>query len=435
MQREEPLFTSNLKRHPASIEGITCVVCHRVDRNYGKVSGRTAIVEGDLLKEVYGPKGNAILKAAIKDKDKYKIQDQDIDGPRPVHADAKKFDPITKSGFCGSCHDVNLLNGFRLEEAFTQFKNAPANKRGETCQDCHMGVIPGFAKPKHERFASARKGGPHEHYSLKQLLQTEERDMNYAWEPAARVGDERTPTPARKRTNHMFAGPDYSIIHPALFPHSPEVKEFTYQARISRGVREAEEKAETLSQEVNYTRAENDAIEQAKLHALADWLSFRWEDGWGTESFEDKESDAAKADAKAIQENRSERKSAFANLPEKDLNEIVAAGWHDPDPKKWRKGARARKEARRLLDAQFELLNRIDVERHQIWRRGLQLGDFVVSRNDANGLHFKIQVVNGTDGHGVPTGFDAERLIILDVTVTDRAGKVVIRSRRPRSER
>ena len=49
MQREEKLFTSNLKRHPASIEGITCVVCHRVDRNYGKVSGRTAIVEGDLL--------------------------------------------------------------------------------------------------------------------------------------------------------------------------------------------------------------------------------------------------------------------------------------------------------------------------------------------------------------------------------------------------
>ncbi len=79
MQREEKLFTSNLKRHPASIEGITCVVCHRVDRAYGKVSGRTAIVEGDLLQPVYGPKGNAILKAAIKDTDKYKIQDKDID--------------------------------------------------------------------------------------------------------------------------------------------------------------------------------------------------------------------------------------------------------------------------------------------------------------------------------------------------------------------
>jgi hypothetical protein len=74
------------------------------------------------------------------------------------------------------------------------------------------------------------------------------------------------------------------------------------------------------------------------------------------------------------------------------------------------------------------LLNRINVERHQIWRRGLQLGDFVVTRNDAKRLAFKVEVRNGTDGHGVPTGFDAERLIILDVTVKDRDGKVIFRS-------
>ncbi|MCH8210763.1 MAG: hypothetical protein IIB99_05265 [Planctomycetes bacterium] len=37
-------------------------------------------------------------------------------------------------------------------------------------------------------------------------------------------------------------------------------------------------------------------------------------------------------------------------------------------------------------------------------------------------------VRNGTDGHEVPTGFDAERLVFLRVTVTDRAGRVVMQS-------
>jgi hypothetical protein len=37
-------------------------------------------------------------------------------------------------------------------------------------------------------------------------------------------------------------------------------------------------------------------------------------------------------------------------------------------------------------------------------------------------------VNNGTDGHGVPTGFDAERLVALEVTVTDRTGKVIFLS-------
>ena len=33
--------------------------------------------------------------------------------------------------------------------------------------------------------------------------------------------------------------------------------------------------------------------------------------------------------------------------------------------------------------------------------------------------------MNATDGHGVPTGFDAERLMFLEVTVTDEQGRVV----------
>ena len=57
MNLGEPEFMSNIDRHPTSREGVTCIVCHRVNQAYGKLSGRLAIVEGDLFEPVYGPKG------------------------------------------------------------------------------------------------------------------------------------------------------------------------------------------------------------------------------------------------------------------------------------------------------------------------------------------------------------------------------------------
>lgn len=316
MQQEEDVFMSNLDRSPASREGITCIVCHRVDQNYGKVSGRTSIVEGDVFEPVYGPKGNSILQEVLAQPDKFKVVTQRGEPGRAIHTDAIRFEPITTSAFCGSCHDVNLLNGFRLEEAFSQFKNTDSAKRGETCQDCHMGLIPGKVS-------------------------------GYAEGPAAVVGG--VATPARKRTNHMFAGPDYSIVHPGMFPHNTKAQE---------------------------------------LATLREWLQFDHEAGWGTDAFEDK----------------------------------VADDYTFPD--RW-KSIDDRYDARAILDEQFELLNLIKEQRYQVLRRGYQLGDFVVTRNDAKGLKFKVQAVNGTDGHGVPTGFDAERLVFLQITVKDADGRVI----------
>ena len=53
MNLEEREFMSNIDRHPTSREGITCIVCHRIDRAYGKLSGRLAIAEGDVTAPVY----------------------------------------------------------------------------------------------------------------------------------------------------------------------------------------------------------------------------------------------------------------------------------------------------------------------------------------------------------------------------------------------
>ncbi len=316
MQQEESVFMSNLDRSPASREGITCIVCHRVDQNYGKVSGRTSIVEGDVFEPVYGPKGGDILKDVLADPATFKVVTERGEAGRAIHTDAIKFDPISTSGFCGSCHDVNLLNGFRLEEAFTQFKNTAAAARGETCHDCHMGVIPGKVS-------------------------------GFAEGPAAIVGG--VPTQPRKRTNHMFAGPDHSVIHPGMFPHNTKAQE---------------------------------------LATLREWLEFDHEAGWGTDAFEDK----------------------------------IGDDYEFPD--RW-KSIDDRYEARTILNQQFELLEVIKIQRYQVLRRGYQLGDFIVTKNDKKGIKFQVQAVNGTDGHGVPTGFDAERLVFIQVTVKDADDKIV----------
>lgn len=48
--------------------------------------------------------------------------------------------------------------------------------------------------------------------------------------------------------------------------------------------------------------------------------------------------------------------------------------------------------------------------------------------NARRGVEFEVEVVNATPGHGVPTGFDAERLVFVRVIVTDQQGKEIFKS-------
>lgn len=318
MNLGEPEFMSTMDRHPTSREGITCIACHRLSQSYSKVSGRLAIAEGDIYKTIYGPGGNEELKRVIAGNG-FSVNADPTKSGRAIHADAEVLEQISTSAFCGTCHDVNLVNGFRLEEAFSDFKAGPAAKRGVSCQDCHMGVEPG--KPS-----------------------------GYATGPAAVVGG--VATKPRKRTNHMFAGPDYSVVHPGIFPHNARA---------------------------------------ATMATNREWLTFDVASGWGTKEFEDK----------------------------------VPANF--PFPARWRT-ADDRYDARKILDENKALLAEIEVARLAVLRAGYVLGDVKVNRVGTNGIDFKVEFRNGTDGHNVPTGFDAERLVFLEVTVTDAAGKVVFRS-------
>ncbi|MFA5982649.1 MAG: c-type cytochrome [Methylococcaceae bacterium] len=205
MFSEEPILTSNSNRSKVALEGITCVVCHRVPEAYGKITGRFPLEPGPIFGPIYGPRSGDELK---------RVQEENADDPLNTHLEARLLEQVSQPGFCGRCHDVRLVNGIRFEDLFSEYKQTPAAKRGDTCQSCHMGPIPG--KPS-----------------------------DYPHASAAIVRGK--PTKPNRRTNHMFPGPDSSVVHPGIFPINSEAQEF------------------------------------AKPE---EWVSFDVDAGWGTKEFE-----------------------------------------------------------------------------------------------------------------------------------------------------
>jgi len=331
MSLNECITMSQMDRHPTSREGVTCVVCHRINQPWGKISGRQALVAGDIHQVVYGPLGPEVLQQVIAHPDRYGATKTEPDPARgrDIHRDAIPFFQIVTPGFCGSCHDVFGPDGFRLEDAFSEYKQSPAARcKQQSCQDCHMGTVPGLPS-------------------------------GYATLPAARMGNIHTKP--RKHTNHMIVGPDYSIVHPGIFPHHP------------RAIREEGQPTEDP---------------EAGLATMREWLQFCVEAGWGEDEFENRVPDDYK-------------------LP---------AAWKDSE---------RRYRAREIVNENMDLLAEATYHRHQLLSLGYQLGDVELEKANQKGIKFRIKVSNGTDGHGVPTGFDAERVVFLRVTVTDSQGRVV----------
>ncbi len=70
------------------------------------------------------------------------------------------------------------------------------------------------------------------------------RVSGYEEGPAAVVGSDSSEP--RKLTNHFFAGPDYPVVHPGIFPHN---------------------------------------IEAQEMATLEEWLQYDYQAGWGTDEF------------------------------------------------------------------------------------------------------------------------------------------------------
>jgi hypothetical protein len=202
-------------------EGITCVACHRVQYPYGKSNGERRIETGDIFAPVLGGIGGDGVADAIHRKAELKLRTQPGEpGPgQNIHNAGLFFEPLTRSEFCTPCHQVAVQPGIKLEVVWEQYRASPACKKGIQCQDCHMGRVPGLPQ-------------------------------GYDCGPIARVND-KTVNNQRKKSNHVFFGPNYPIAHPGIFPFHLKADRWT----------------------------------------MDQWLTFDWRAGWGTSEFENRVAD------------------------------------------------------------------------------------------------------------------------------------------------
>lgn len=184
LPRDMPLW----KQPAVAREGVTCVACHRVNQRYGKSNGERHIVPGDQYAPVYGGKGGVGVAEAIAKKEHFKLKTSPAEqGPgQPIHVEGRYFDQLSASEYCTTCHQVAVHPGIKLEVVWEQYRASPAHKQGITCQDCHMGKVPGVPSG-YECCAIAEIAGK-------------------------KVRDNV------KHSNHTFYGPGYSIAHPGVFP-------------------------------------------------------------------------------------------------------------------------------------------------------------------------------------------------------------------------
>ena len=137
--RETPLW----ERSQISREGVTCITCHRVKEQYGKVNGERRVEPGKIYEPVYGSGEKSVIKDVLANKDTYSVKTSPDGRGNDIHKGMITNDQITKSEFCVSCHQVAVNLGIKLEIVWDQYRDSPARKAGVTCQDCHMGKVPG----------------------------------------------------------------------------------------------------------------------------------------------------------------------------------------------------------------------------------------------------------------------------------------------------
>lgn len=212
-----PVNRSNMDREQNTREGVTCIVCHRQNKRYGK-GGQLVVQQGDIFSPVFGPSGNEVQKKTLEDSRFLLTTTPDKKG-RAIHNDVGKFFTQRDPAFCGICHSVRLPTGLHTEETYDEYKTSKSAKDGVSCSACHNGKVPG-------------------------------KDEGYDKGPAAVIGKHETKH--RRISNHYMGGPDFSILHPGIFPHNP------------------------------------DAV---KLANYRQWLTFDYKAGWGTDEFEDEVAD------------------------------------------------------------------------------------------------------------------------------------------------
>jgi nitrate/TMAO reductase-like tetraheme cytochrome c subunit len=231
-KRETPLWAMS----QISREGVSCITCHRVAEQYGKVNGERRVEPGKIFDPVYGSGEKSVIKDIIANKETYSVKTSKDGRGTSIHNGMMTNPQLTKSEFCVSCHQVAVNLGIKLEIVWDQYRDSPARQAGVTCQDCHMGKVPG--KPE-----------------------------GYATGPSAVIGGKEI-NPGRKHANHRFMGPGYSIAHPGVFPHNTKAQAFTmkdwleFDWRAGWGTNDFEDKVAKGKAKVAFPKRWADALDR-----------------------------------------------------------------------------------------------------------------------------------------------------------------------------
>lgn len=231
-KRETPLW----QRAAISREGVTCITCHRVKEQYGKVNGERRVEPGKIFEPVYGSGEKSVLKDILGDKETFSVKTSEEGRGNSIHNGMFTNPQMTKSEFCVSCHQVAVNLGIKLEIVWDQYRDSPAKRAGITCQDCHMGKVPG--KPE-----------------------------GYATGPSAVVGGKEI-NPGRRHADHRFIGPGYSIAHPGIFPHNRKAQAFSikdwlqFNWRAGWGTQQFEDEVAAGRIKANFPKAWADPLDR-----------------------------------------------------------------------------------------------------------------------------------------------------------------------------
>jgi len=194
----EPRQMPSWQRAQVSREGVTCISCHRVNEEYGKIDAERRIIPGDIFsKPMWGPFAGDTVQKIVSEKEEYKVATSRQELGINIHQPGVKFEHIATSEFCVSCHQVAVVPGIKLETVWDEYRASPAHKQGISCQDCHMSSIPG-------------------------------KNSGYEKGPSAVINGKEI-NPDRQHSNHAFIGPGYPIGHPGVFPHNVDAQKWSVE--------------------------------------------------------------------------------------------------------------------------------------------------------------------------------------------------------------
>ncbi len=241
-QRGEERWQPLWERSQVAREGVTCITCHRVSDQFAKTNGERNIVPGNIHQPVSGTGEGSVLADVVNQKDFYRVATTAAERGNAIHTGVLPFDQLSKSQFCVSCHQVAVHPGIKLEVVWEQYRASPSASEGVTCQDCHMGKVPGVA-------------------------------AGYATAPTAVVNGKPV-NPGRKHSNHAFYGPGYPVAHPGIFPHNPEAEKWSIQEwlkfdhRAGWGSDDFEKKVKAGSVKVDFPKEWADSIDREEAFAV-----------------------------------------------------------------------------------------------------------------------------------------------------------------------